>query len=198
MDDMSLSINLLPCLGGIIDVISPTVGTTNTNITITGNNFLILDSTISVTIGDYQCNLTENVKLNIDAITIICNINSSHPYTNTYMPVNEYYKVNVDQGYGFSFLKIADSSDRHFFLKPCIAHISPTFGSIGGGTLITVVGEGFVTNETEITVDGYACLPQLIDYTEIICITQPRTGDGTGVLEVDSYLHIHCSTHYIW
>lgn len=180
---LDFGVSLLPCLVGHIYSITPTSGTTETNLTITGSNFHSDASCIHVKVGDYKC-LIIGVQTNNDTQTITCNIETMPSGIQPMLPV-EHHLINIYQGdYGLSLINVTNNDDRYFYLKPVIFKIFPTHGSIGGGTSLTVSGEGFIVNSTELIVDGYGCNIISVNYTSVICITRPRLGSSTGQVEV--------------
>ena len=180
----NIGVSLLPCLGGIIDDISPTYGTSSTMITITGRNFNSDPDCLHPTIGDYPCIIQGGV--NEDGLTssFECTLDST-PEGAEPMAANDHYPVNVGQGeYGWSLINNIENTKRHYYFKASIHDIQPRVGSIGGGTEIVITGEGFVAGVTETTVDGFACTISSVTYDEITCTTTSRPGDGDGPVEV--------------
>ena len=66
-------------------------------------------------------------------------------------------------------------------LLPSISSISPSLGSIGGGTTVTIKGTGFSINKDllQVYVGGYDCQVISSDTTTISCITSPKISSST-------------------
>merc|ERR1719431_2419472 len=63
--------------------------------------------------------------------------------------------------------------------------ISPTTGSFGGGSLITITGTGFDTNvDPTVTVCTDECTIQSVTDSEITCLAPPNAGSGTESCDV--------------
>ena len=104
------------------------------------------------------------------------------------MIVNDHYPLQLSQGgYGFALINSTENTHRHFYLKAAIFDIQPRIGSVGGGTVITVTGDGYIDGRTEVSVDGFACTILTVDYNEIVCATVLRPGDGDGPVEVSNH-----------
>ena len=177
-------VSILTSLAGHIHSITPTYGSTKTEITITGTNLLSKSTCIHVTLGEYTCQIIGEIQESNGIQTIKCNINSM-PNDLKPMLVNKVYPINIAQGgTGYCFIDLVEESHRGFLLKASIFGISPKSGSVGGGTLITINGEGFIQNETKVIVDGYICDIKEVDYAFIICMTRSRPGSSDGKVEV--------------
>ena len=179
-----LGVPLLPCLGGVIDSITPGHGTTNTELTITGSNLLSDPSCISVAVGDYSCDLTGDVTTQNNQQAITCNINTT-PENSEPMSIGNHYEVQVSQGeYGLSLINIASIDGRYFYLYGTVSGVSPASGSIGGGNVITITGEGFIDGDTAVTVGGNVCDIRSVDYTSIVCETTAAQAGGSQPIGV--------------
>ena len=168
----------MPCVAAIIDSVSPLHGTSNTDIEIRGRNFQSDSSCMEIMIGDYQCDLVGEMET-VDGEDIVhCNI-ATTPDNLPPMPT-QYYSVNINQGgYGNSLFNSVEN--RSFYLRALISDITPRQGSIMGGTLVTVTGEGFLEGETQVTVGDMECDVRDVIYTRIVCKTR---GAARGSQEV--------------
>ena len=59
-----------------------------------------------------------------------------------------------------------------------VNNIEPKYGSVEGGTEITITGSTFYTSISEVIVliDGINCDVTSVDTNEIVCMTRPRLG----------------------
>jgi hypothetical protein len=64
---------------------------------------------------------------------------------------------------------------------PTISAISPSSGSVHGETIITVKGNGFVENDTTITLDGSSCDVILTTLAEVKCKTPSHAAGSVNV-----------------
>ena len=179
-EDGELGVSLVPCLAGIIENITPTFGTTHTNIELSGSNFLTASSCIEITVGDYPCDILGDAT---DS-SITCNIQSMPDDMNP-ISSSRHHAVRMRQGpYGYCLLNQDSDTQRNFYMKPSVTGVSPTIGSIMGGTDITIEGEGFVIGETSVSIDGFDCTVTDVSYTSVECTTQVRIGASQGTVEV--------------
>ena len=110
--------------------ITPTIGSTitTTSIVIEGAGFSTNVSEITVSLGEVECLLTY-----ASLTQIKCNILGGPPGV---------YPMSISIGNaGFAIFEYGASNTIELVFK--ITQISPNVGSIYGGTLITVKGEGF-------------------------------------------------------
>ncbi len=145
--------------------ISPTAGPLagGTAMTITGTGFL---SAATVTIGGNPC--TSVVVVNSTSIT--CN-NASHAAATVDVTV-----TNTDTQ--ASTL----SSSYAYQAAPTVTSVSPSAGSTGGSTLITITGTGFVTGATA-TVGGNNCTgPSVTNSTTMTCTTASHSAATVDVI----------------
>ena len=68
-----------------------------------------------------------------------------------------------------------------FCLPPTVSAVSPSSGSIKGGTIISLTGTGF-TGATSVTVGGVPCASvTVVSPTSITCTTPPGTSEGASI-----------------
>jgi hypothetical protein len=63
-------------------------------------------------------------------------------------------------------------------LTPLLTSISPRFGSVVGGEIVTFNGAGFSTNVADynVAIDGRVCTVQTASATSFTCLTDKRPG----------------------
>ncbi|KAM5281038.1 fibrocystin-L [Ctenodactylus gundi] len=67
--------------------------------------------------------------------------------------------------------------------SPAMASVSPTSGSLGGGTTLVITGNGFHPGNTTVTVGEDACQITFVNSTEVHCST-PTGRNGTVSLKI--------------
>ncbi|XP_076438592.1 LOW QUALITY PROTEIN: fibrocystin-L-like [Babylonia areolata] len=84
---------------------------------------------------------------------------------------------------GNALVAIADPGGRTFATLPAVTEpVRPSQGSLGGGTLLTVVGAGL--DNVVVTMNGVQCGIQSQSYSQVTCLTPPRGGSGEVSLDV--------------
>lgn len=68
--------------------------------------------------------------------------------------------------------------------SPAVASVSPTSGSIAGGTTLMITGNGFSPGNTTVTVGDQPCQIMFINSSEVHCST-PAGRAGTANLKID-------------
>jgi hypothetical protein len=64
-------------------------------------------------------------------------------------------------------------------LTPLITSVSPKYGTVEGGTKITIKGTGFIADQSKakVIIDGFNCVvDSVISETEMSCVTGSRPG----------------------
>lgn len=81
-----------------------------------------------------------------------------------------------------------------------VSGVSPVFGPVAGGDVVTITGTGFSTaaNGVTVTIDGVACAVSSNTATQIVCTTglrstPPSTGNTFVVLSDGNYAKIATS-----
>ncbi|XP_041373046.1 fibrocystin-L-like isoform X2 [Gigantopelta aegis] len=134
-------------------------------ITITGTGFDSTPANNTVSIGGVACTVTAAT-----ATTITCNIGNG--------PTGSHAIVVDVAGKGLA------SGSVTFSYLSAITSISPTSGSIGGGTTLTITGYGF-TSDAVPKVNNVVCkLTTTPTPSQIICITPPSTSSTTVSVDV--------------
>ena len=59
---------------------------------------------------------------------------------------------------------------------PVVNDISPNMGPTSGGTTLTITGNSFGTNSSnvQVLIDGVQCIISVVTNQKITCITSPR------------------------
>lgn len=73
------------------------------------------------------------------------------------------------------------SGSLSVFSTLIVSSVFPTSGSIHGETVITVSGNGFVENDTTVTLDGDSCDVLFTNLSTVTCITQAHTAGSVSV-----------------
>ncbi|XP_071828580.1 fibrocystin-L-like isoform X3 [Apostichopus japonicus] len=125
------------------------------NLTLSGSGFGT--SGAEVTIGGNECDI-----LSQDDSEIVCTIPANRPGS---------FPIQLTVGVkGFADV---DAIDKFSYVLT-LSGISPAHGSTNGGTLLSIHGEGFGTDTSEVSVDleGYPCSVQSLTNEEITCLTE--------------------------
>ena len=147
-----------------VSSVTPDTGSGPQSLTIIGSNF---GASPTVTIGDYDCSVTTS-----SADSITCNLPA--------IPGGE-YKVVV------STTELGLSNDNTVYTSSLTASaMTPTSGSFGGGSLLTITGNGFDSaNFPTVTVCEAECQVQEgVTDTELTCLTPANDGSGTESCDV--------------
>jgi len=123
---------------------------------------LLIQANLAVTFSKSECTITS-----VTLPTIQCDL-----------PANTDGSAFISAG---SHKPRVHLKDRGFFAATAtavqygttIASISPTGGSIGGGTPITIVGTGFSADST-VAVNGNPCQITSVSNIQIVCLTPPK------------------------
>ncbi|CAM2722167.1 unnamed protein product [Rotaria socialis] len=149
-----------PCTVGSVTGISPSQGTAGTTITITGTGFSTIACENNILIGSsYNCPITS-----VSSTQLQCQIGVGSLLN---AKTSQILQVTRDrQGY------LNMDGRLSFLFQASISNISPNFGSILGGTQVTIIGDGFTPGDTRVIIAGsdYTSLAT-ISYTRIVFIT---------------------------
>ncbi|XP_053388767.1 fibrocystin-L-like isoform X2 [Mercenaria mercenaria] len=176
-DNSVFSFAYWSCYTPIVNSVNVNNGTTKTNIIITGEGFSYTECQNEVSFGGQRCHVTtasEN--------SLTCNIEKIERPDVAILHQLE-LKVN---NRGSARINIIDANHRGFALLPNIENISPTNGSIAGGTLLTVTGFGF--ESPLITIGGYNCIIIDCSYSEITCETPGSLSEDEKEVNVFTYV----------
>nr|XP_010954142.1 fibrocystin-L isoform X1 [Camelus bactrianus] len=161
-----LLFELSSCFSPSISNISPSTGTVNELITITGHGFSNLTCANKVTIGSYPC-VVEESSNNF----IVCHID---PQNSMVVGIREIVRLTV-YNLGTAINTLSNEFDRRFVLLPNIDMVLPNAGSTTGMTKVTVKGSGFAGPSAGVRVlMGHSpCSILSVNYTAIECETSP-------------------------
>ncbi|XP_070541075.1 fibrocystin-L-like [Ptychodera flava] len=197
-DVVSLSINsaVSTCLGSytysysnaaspVVSTISPTsISGASTTVTISGSGFSTTVENITVTFGSDDCSVQT---LADDEIT--CDVG--------YVPVGDHAVVvnRADQG-------DAILSNGTVTSEAVIDSVSPSSGSINGGTVLTITGSGFHEDDTSVDIDGSDCDITSLTISEIVCTTAAHSAEavdltvtsGSIAYSAESYTYSNAQT----
>ncbi|ELK08600.1 Fibrocystin-L [Pteropus alecto] len=174
-----LLFELSGCFSPSISNISPSTGTVNELITITGNGFSNLTCANKVTIGSYPCLVEES---SIDSI--VCHID---PQNSMDVGIREIVTLTV-YNLGTAINTLSNEFDRRFVLLPNINLVLPNAGSTTGMTKVTIKGSGFTVSSAgvEVLMGRFPCKILSMNYTAIECETSPAPQQ---LVKVDLRIH---------
>ncbi len=163
-DSEGIVIQYSPCLTPSVYEIEPRMGfRLVTEFTITGSLFSTTPEDNVVTFGDYTF---EVLTSNETTLTCIISDPSVTPPTLTELPLS----LNV-VGLGDAYIGNPDEST--ITLQPYITDISPAYGSLKGGTDVMITGDGFPTDDTDVTIsfEDLSCTSTSVNYNVVMCST---------------------------
>ena len=96
------------------------------------------------------------------------------------IPPGSYWVGLFVKGLGFGY---AHGNNSQLQVKPTVVaqSVQPKFGSLRGGTQVTLMGKGFHTDplKNRVTIGSTSCIPiNVVQDNELTCITQAAGGDG--------------------
>ena len=141
-----------PDLVGIVTSISPSQGPAGTIVTVQGMGFSLNNSENLVLLGSfYACPIQS-----VSSTQILCQIGWNSSLSASKIEDVHVKKINIGFHRNVELIR--------YRFQAQINQIYPTEGSIAGGTEITIVGDGFIPEETRLIVGS-------IDYTSLAIIT---------------------------
>ncbi|XP_046549966.1 LOW QUALITY PROTEIN: fibrocystin-L-like [Haliotis rubra] len=143
-----------------VTAISPANGTLalSTVLTITGTGFSTTADNNKVMIGGVACAVTAAT-----ATQITCTVGNG--------PTGSYVVMVSVDGKGMA------NSTEQFEYESSVTGISPTTGSLAGGTSLTLSGHGF-TSDAVVKVDNVVCTSPVIEPGQIVCVTPAATASS--------------------
>eukprot|EP00795_Rhopilema_esculentum_P009048 gene9048-16692_t len=151
-----------PCMTPVVNSLSPRWITADTNVEVTGRGFSSLSCQNHVKLGDHSCDVISSTDTKIT-----CRINiANSPPINTPMRIS----VHVNNR-GRALINISSPADETLKMRPMISSFTPTEGSAGGGTKLTIKGAGFTGNSATVTIGSFQCAITNMTYVEIKCTT---------------------------
>lgn len=151
----------------VYDIIDRRITKSEEDIIVTGSLFGTDASNISVAVGPTVCNVSS-----VNDTRILCTVHGA-PAGNHKLHV---YKFTI----GNAWFNTSD-------MVHCVASVtsvSPSRGSIHGGTEITIAGVGFdpTFGRVSVTVDGRQCTVISVTYTRVVCSTPVGAGSKNVVV----------------
>ncbi|XP_053372863.1 fibrocystin-L-like [Mercenaria mercenaria] len=145
-----------------VTTIDPDSMSGTTTVTITGTSFGTTNSELEVTIGGALATVTSAADTSLTAS--IDNIPAGD--NDVIVRVKDYGKA---------------SGSLKMYGTPTITTVTPSSGSVNGETVITIQGNGFVENDTAVTIDGTSCDIISTTLSEVICETRPHAAASVSV-----------------
>ena len=153
-----------------------------TVLTITGNNFDTISGDVTVWIGYGECSITF-----ITSNSILCSIpDGSNAVAGRFTP------VVYSAAKGIASLINSNSTAIQVEIDLEIASVSPTSGSILGGSIITITGKGFpnyISNNNinaTVSIGNSYCMLLTTSFTTITCETSAKSTNNTIVITVNT------------
>ncbi|XP_053415184.1 fibrocystin-L isoform X2 [Nycticebus coucang] len=161
-----LLFELSSCLSPLISNITPSTGTVNELITITGHGFSNLTCANKVTIGSYPCIVEES-----SDTSIICHVD---PQNSMDVGIREIVALTV-YNLGTAINTLSSEFYRRFVLLPNIDAVLPNAGCTTGMTRVTIKGSGFAVSSAgvQVLMGRFPCNVLSVNYTAIECETSP-------------------------
>nr|XP_048313021.1 fibrocystin-L isoform X3 [Myodes glareolus] len=167
------------CVSPSISNITPSTGTVNELITISGHGFSLLACANKVTIGSYPCVVEESSEN-----SIMCHID---PQNSMDVGIREIVTLTV-YNLGTAINTVPNEFDRRFVLLPNIDMVLPSAGSTTGMTRVTIHGSGFGASfaSVDVSMGDFPCKVLTVTYTAIECETSPAPQQ---LVPVDLLIH---------
>ena len=146
---------------------------TDTTFTITGTGFIDYPSSTTVMFGDahgYISNSSENT------ISVLLPPQPARSY-----PVR--VKVCPLTGGCIGYAQVLSAENTTVVSEADIISVSPTSGSVWGGTEITITGRGFNTDpeDVQVLIGNSVCDVWSVNYSTIMCITLPQDAGSYNI-----------------
>ena len=92
---------------------------------------------------------------------------------------------------------ISDESYPRIFLSAKVVSISPTNGSVSGGTLLTITGSGFshFTSRVNVSIGSIPCKVVSTSLSEIVCRTGPSPVTSDSTMSLSVHVNGHLATN---
>lgn len=83
--------------------------------------------------------------------------------------------------------------------SPAVASVTPTSGSVGGGTTLAITGNGFYPGNTTVTIGDEPCQIISVNFSEVYCHTPAKTAGRVSVkIFVNAVAYPPLSFTYAW
>lgn len=164
--DTCLSFNHKKCHTPFVTEVSPNTGTSQQEITIKGRGFSATQCQNVVMFGSHACNITSHSETSIK-----CKID----LTSKPKPGESYEISVVVKNRGNALIQPAPNSKTNFVLLPRVNNVTPSSGSEGGGTTLTLTGDGFsetLAGNTVIIGTSVSCKVKTAAYKTLTCVTE--------------------------
>ena len=174
VSDGSLTFDYSPCLTPMVFSVEPSTGTRLRSVfTIRGEGFSASPVSNIVTFGGYPCIVEDS-----NATTISCRMSGDSSLSPPAGVPLSLSLRNTDPGYGYAYIQTPSTSE--ITLLPLINNISPSEGSLAGGTDLIISGDtfSFTENSLMVRLGSLSCTVTLVSYSEIRCRTAPRQEEG--------------------
>ena len=164
----------LDCATPVVSSIVPTDITVVTPITISGSGFSANPSDNVVTFGGYAC-----LVANSSESQVVCSFGNSSPPSFTPLPL----AMNV-RGLGDASVQANVPS---VLLRPYMSSVYPVQGSVAGGTLVTIRGEGLSAANVSVRIGSSDCAVVSQSYQSLTFTTASYQGGPVAASVVLSY-----------
>lgn len=161
----------------MVTTVTPSTYSGDENITIDGSGFAEQPEDNIITVGgEYTCS-----PIMASSSQIVCSLPA--------LPAKSYelsLKVcNISNDRCFGYASISDSASMITSIAN-LTSVSPMSGSVAGGTALTIVGTGFSSDISSITVTigGQQCEVRFANYSTIMCLTSANDVEGTYSVNV--------------
>ena len=145
--------------------VSPLLVSDSTNITIVGSGFGVVQNQIRVTIGGQSCSV-----LSLTNTNILCNLPN--------LDIGAQNVVVNLQGIGNAI----QASPLSVTGQAAVKSISPSSGSVYGGTLVTISGNGFSrVDNTIVKIGSASCVVQSVSLSTVTCLTSQAAAGALSV-----------------
>ena len=148
--------------------LSDGVGTSATAFTITGSSFGGLTQCAIVTAGAFSTDVTS---VTDDVISFT--LQPENANGDVMIPGQSYQVVANVMSENAEF--VGDEGNNAFIYRAHIGSVSPTIGSLPGGTEVTLDGAGFIEGQTQVRLNAVTCDITAMTYTQITCVTRSRS-----------------------
>ena len=146
-----------------LDSISPDATSGALSFTITGTQFGTSTTEVVVTIGGEQA-----------TISSVNDTSLSGSIANLPVGDNDVIVKVKDYGKASGSLQVTSNA--------ALSSVTPTSGSIHGETLITLSGNGFISNKTTVSLGGSTCTIQSISLSQVVCRTSAHAAGSVDVV----------------
>ena len=171
-----------PCHTPLVHEIMPTMGSAAEVITIVGTGFSNTMCNNWVIVNDQDCTV---MSANDTALTCQLAPSDADP-----LPVGLPLWVVVEvSNLGDALITVQEDLKRNFILLPHVSSVTPSEGSVAGGTDLNITGSGFYggLGGVSVLLGGVACNVMNISYTQIICTTTASGSEMNVSVSVTDY-----------